>query len=352
MNPRAEKERLVLALPSKGRLQEQCINFLSACGFDVRRVGNSREYVSSLVGVDDVDVIFLRPDEIPTRVEQGDAHAGMTGEDLYREYGEGQPASSLLMPKLGFGGARLVVAVPQSWVDVATMSDLDEAAMLFHQRHGRSLRVATKFSRLTRAFFSEAGIVEYSLVGSLGATEGAPAAGVADFVVDLTSTGTTLAENHLKEITGGTVLQTEVCLIASLRETLWSGRAMAALEHLVEQIEARRRAGSQLVLRFTLPARKASAMRGQLTQKFGCVMSSLIGGTESKPGDGGVFVEALCPRAKLYGVVKFLKSSGAGEIVVDRGEFIFEGASLAFDAFRQVLKRPDAVAKKKAAAGL
>ncbi len=148
------------------------VNFLNGCGFDVRRVGNGREYVSSLVGLDDVDVIYFRPEEIPNRVEQGDAHAGITGEDLYREYGEGPPASVLLMPKLGFGGARLVVAVPQSWVDVSTMNDLDEAAMLFHQRHGRSLRVATKFSRLTRAFFSESGIVEYSLVESSGATEG------------------------------------------------------------------------------------------------------------------------------------------------------------------------------------
>ncbi len=86
----AHRQKLVLALPSKGRLQEQCINFLSGCGFDVRRVGNGREYVARLVGVDDVDVIYLRPEEIPSRVEQGDAHAGMTGEDLYREYGEGR----------------------------------------------------------------------------------------------------------------------------------------------------------------------------------------------------------------------------------------------------------------------
>src|ERR1700752_2563656 len=98
MNARPQK--FVLALPSKGRLQEQSINFLSGCGFDVRRVGNGREYVSKLVGLDDVDVIYFRPDEIPDRVEQGDAHAGITGADLYREYGEGEPASTMLMPRL------------------------------------------------------------------------------------------------------------------------------------------------------------------------------------------------------------------------------------------------------------
>lgn len=349
MSAGPQKQKLVIALPSKGRLQEQCVNFLSGCGFDVRRVGNGREYVSSLVGVNDVDVIYFRPEEIPNRVEQGDAHAGITGEDLYREYGEGPPASSLLMPKLGFGGARLVVAVPQSWVDVATMSDLDEAAMLFHQRHGRSLRVATKFSRLTRAFFSESGIVEYSLVESSGATEGAPAAGVADFIVDLTSTGTTLAENHLKEIAGGTVLQTEACLIVSLRGALWSPRAVSALEHLVEQIEARIRATSQLVLRFSIPARAAASAKRQLTEKFGCVLGSWNDSADANSG-GRTFVVAYCQRTKVYGVVKFLKPSGAEGIIVDRGEFIFEGSSAAFEAFKHTLKGRDHAARNRVAA--
>jgi ATP phosphoribosyltransferase len=330
--------KLVIALPSKGRLQEQTLNFLNGCGFDVRRVGNGREYVSSLVGVDDVDVIYLRPEEIPNRVEQGDAHAGITGLDLYREYGEGAPVSSVLLPKLGFGGARLVVAIPQSWVDVSAMSDLDEAAMLFHQRHGRSLRVATKFSRLTRAFFSEHGIVEYSLVGSSGATEGAPAAGVADFVVDLTSTGTTLAENHLKEITGGTVLETQACLIASCRAPQWSNRALGALEHLVEQIEARMRATGRLILRFSLPSEVANLRKKQLVEEYGCVLSSLDGDSDSTPDDGRTLVVAYCQRSKLYSVVQFLKSSGAAGIIVERGEFIFEGTSAAIDAFKRALK--------------
>jgi ATP phosphoribosyltransferase len=337
MNSRTQK--FVLALPSKGRLQEQSIAFLNGCGFDVRRVGNGREYVSALVGLDDVVVIYLRPEEIPSRVEQGDAHAGITGEDLYREYGEGEPASALVMPKIGFGGARLVLAVPQSWIDVSTLSDLDEAAMLFHQRHGRSLRVATKFAGLTRAFFADNGIVEYSLVGSSGATEGAPAAGVADFVVDLTSTGTTLAENHLKEIAGGTVLHTEACLIASLRPTLWSERALGALEQFVAQIEARIRATSQLVLRFSIPAKAAAKRKQQLAETYGCVVSSWSEATAA-PDRGRAFMVAYCQRAKLYNVVKFLKASDASGILVDRGEFIFEGASPAFETFRKTLKQP------------
>lgn len=350
MNPSSQS--LVLALPSKGRLQEQTLNFLSECGFDVRRIGNGREYVSKLMGIDDVNVIFFRPDEIPTRVEQGDAHAGITGEDLYREFGEGQPASYLLMPNLGFGGARLVVAVPQSWVDVSTMNDLDEAAMAFHQKHGRSLRVASKFSRLTRAFFADKGIVQYSLVGSLGATEGTPAAGVADLVVDLTSTGATLAENHLKEIAGGTVLQTNACLVASLRASLWHDRAVAALEHLVEQIEARMRARSTLVMRFSVPSQTSAQVKQHLAARYECTLSSWRESAEASAAAGAEqrdFLIALCARKKLYNVVRYLKSAGASEVIVDRGEFIFQGSSPVFSAFKHILKRQEVPSKSAAA---
>jgi len=345
----ASSAKLIVALPSKGRLQAQSVDFLSECGFDVRRRGNGRDYVTSLAGLDDVSVIYVRPDEIPARVEQADAHIGITGEDLYREYGDGQPASFLLMPNLGFGAARLVVAVPQSWVDVSTLNDLDEAAMVFHQKHGRTLRVATKFPRLTRAFFAEQGIVEYSLVGSSGATEGAPAAGVADFVVDLTSTGTTLAENHLKEIAGGTVLQTEACLVGSLRAP-WSKRATAALEHLVEQIEARKRATSQLVLRFSVPPRKGAAIRRELSGTYNCVPISWNGNGDASAAGGVGFDEALCPRMRLYDVVKYLKSQGATAIVFDRGEFIFERSSPAFETFSRMLEGRVAAAAAKSPA--
>jgi len=340
----SSERRLIVALPSKGRLHQQSIEFLSACGLDVRRLGGDRDYVSSFDGRDDVWIVYFRPEEIPSRVEQGDAHAGITGEDLYREYAEGQPASFLLMPKLGYGAARLVVAVPQSWIDVSTVNDLDEAAMLFHQRHGKSLRVATKFPRLTRAFFSESGIVEYALVESAGATEGAPTAGVADFIVDLTSTGTTLAENHLKEIAGGTVLQTEACIIASLRRALWHPVATAALEQIVEQIEARIRATAELVLRFSIGSTAALAVGSQLAERYGCTINFLSAAADSATSNGLRFVVILCPKARLHSVVQFLKSADVRGIAVDRAEFIFEGSPQAVDRFKQVLKRSNAIA--------
>jgi len=331
---------LVMALPSKGRLHEQVVDFLNACGFGVRKQGDGREYVAKLTGMEGVSIIYFRPDEIPARIELGDAHIGLTGEDLYREYGEGQHASHLLMPNLGFGGARLVVGVPQSWIDVSTLNDLDEAAMLFHQKHGRSLRVATKFARLTRAFFAENGIVEYTLVESAGATEGAPAVGIADLIVDLTSTGATMAQNHLKEIEGGTVIRSHCCMIASLQEKLWSHDTLGALEHVVEQIEARMRAKDTMVLRFSVPHESGAQILSTLTAKYGCTVNS----ARSQEGESGKrdHVVALCRSAKVNAAAHFLRTAGAGQTIVDRSEFIYEGGSAAFDAFREVLKRRDA----------
>ena len=328
---------LILALPSKGRLHDQAIDFLNDCGFGVRKSGDGREYVAKLNGIDGVSIIYFRPDEIPARIELGDAHIGLTGEDLYREYGEGRHASHLLMPNLGFGAARLVVGVPQSWIDVATLNDLDEAAMLFHQKHGRSLRVATKFAKLTRAFFAENGIVEYTLVESAGATEGAPAAGVADLIVDLTSTGATMAQNHLKEIDGGTVIASHCCMIASLKDTLWPRDTLAALEHVVEQIEARGRAKATQVLRFSVPHKSSAQTLRTLGAKHGCTVTSIR--TESETSGKRDFVVALCAPAKVYGVVHFLRDAGAAETIVDRSEFIYQGGSAAIAGFRQALKR-------------
>jgi len=326
---------LIMALPSKGRLHDQAIDFLNDCGFGVRKSGDGREYVARLGGIEGVSILYFRPDEIPARIELGDAHIGLTGEDLYREYGEGQQTSHLLMPNLGFGAARLVIGVPQSWIDVATLNDLDEAAMLFHQKHGRSLRVATKFARLTRAFFAEHGIVEYTLVESAGATEGTPAAGVADLIVDLTSTGATMTQNHLKEIDGGTVIASHCCMIASRKAKLWSQHTLAALEQVVEQIEARTRAKATQVLRFSIPRKASAETLRTLSAQHGCTVTSIR--TENEQAGERDFVVALCRPAKVYGAVHFLRGAGAAETIVDRSEFIYQAGSPAIAGFKDVL---------------
>ena len=209
---------LTLAIPSKGRLREQTLELLAAAGLPVSLPGDERKYRAHIEGRDDIEVAFLSASEIAGELGQGNVDLGVTGEDLVRESRADWEARMEIATRLGFGHADVVVAVPEVWLDVDTMADLDDVAADFRQRHGRRLRIATKYWRLTQQFFSQMhGIQVYRIVESLGATEGAPAAGSADIIVDITSTGSTLRANHLKILSDGVILQSEACLVASRR---------------------------------------------------------------------------------------------------------------------------------------
>jgi ATP phosphoribosyltransferase len=179
---------LVLALPSKGRLQEQSEALLASVGFVVEK-RDGRNYRARIAGRDDIEVAFLSASEIARELAAGSVHLGITGEDLVRETVADANERIALLTPLGFGHADVVVAVPDLWIDVWTMEDLDDVAASFRSRHGRRLRIATKYWNLTQTFFASHGIALYRVVESLGATEGAPAAGAADAIVDITTTG-------------------------------------------------------------------------------------------------------------------------------------------------------------------
>lgn len=224
-------EKLVLAVPSKGRLMEDTAALLARGGLKLARTGDQRGYRGELQGLDGVDVMFVSASEIADRLRKGEVHLGVTGEDLVREaIPDADDVVEFLRP-LGFGHADVVVAVPEFWVDVATMSDLEEAALLYRRHHGQRMRVATKYRTLTRMFFSghrfsgqpnAVDIVSmYRIVESLGATEGAPAAGLAELIVDITSTGSTLKANGLRILEDGIILKSEANLVMS-RKALWS----------------------------------------------------------------------------------------------------------------------------------
>ncbi len=221
---------VTLALPSKGRLKEQALEVLARAGLVVALPEDERKY-RARVAVDgaDVDVAFLSASEIAGELGQGKIDLGVTGEDLVRETVPHWDARLKVEARLGFGHADVVVAVPEAWLDVDTMADLDDVAADFRQRHGRRLRIATKYWRLTQQFFSQMhGIQVYRIVESLGATEGAPAAGSADIVVDITTTGSTLRANHLKILSDGVILKSEACLVSSLKDRPAADTALIA----------------------------------------------------------------------------------------------------------------------------
>lgn len=198
---------LTLAIPSKGRLMEATADLLGRAGFTIDRLGAERGYRGILNGLGNVEIAFLSASEIAQNLRDGKTDLGITGQDLLLEKIAPDDPGVRLLQRLGFGPADVVVAVPGCWLDAATMADLDEIAETFYERHGRRLRVATKYHNLTRRFFAEKGVTGYRIVESLGATEGAPAAGIAEIIVDITTTGSTLAANHLRILDDGVILK-------------------------------------------------------------------------------------------------------------------------------------------------
>ena len=183
--------KLVIAIPSKGRLKEACGEWFATRGIALEQEANTRGYRAAFSGHPDIEVMLLSASEIANALLAGDVHLGITGEDLLREAAPELEGRLHLAVPMGFGFADVVVAVSRYWIDVSTMADLDDVCAAFAATHRKRLRVATKYAGLTRAFFAHNGIADYRIVPSAGATEGAPAAGMAEVIVDITTSGAT-----------------------------------------------------------------------------------------------------------------------------------------------------------------
>ncbi len=236
---------LILGLPSKGRLQNQVMQFLADRGLKLKKV-SARGYRASIDNMPGIEVKLLSAADIASALDEGEIHLGVTGEDLLRETIAKFETKIALLQPLGFGLADVVVAVPQAWIDVSTMADLDDVCTAFHLRHHKRLRVATKYKSLTRGFFAVHGLADYRIVESLGATEGAPASGTAEAIVDITSTGATLAANELKTLDDGLIIKSQAQLAAALKAR-WSAEALKAAENLSAKIAPRRKAPAKIL---------------------------------------------------------------------------------------------------------
>ncbi|MGG7516394.1 ATP phosphoribosyltransferase [Allorhizobium undicola] len=226
---------VTIGLPSKGRMKEDCAAIFEKAGLRITAVGNDRSYRGRVEG-EDIEIAFLSASEIAREIGNGTVDFGVTGEDLVREGLADADRRVEIAARLGFGHADVVVAVPELWLDVDSMADLGDVAADFRARHGRRLAIATKYWRLTQQFFSrQHGIQLYRIVESLGATEGAPAAGQADIIVDITSTGSTLKANHLKILQDGVILRSQACLVRA-RKPEHEGNARIA--RIIESVRA------------------------------------------------------------------------------------------------------------------
>jgi ATP phosphoribosyltransferase len=305
---------LVLAVPAKGRLQENAEAFFARSGLPLNKPRGVRDYRGTVAGLDGVEVAYLSASEITAQLAAGTVHLGVTGEDLVREMMPDVEARVVLIDGLGFGFANVVVAVPQAWIDVRTMADVDDVATAFRQHHGRKMRVATKYVNLTRSFFSAHGIIDYRIVESSGATEGAPAAGTAEMIVDITTTGATLAANGLKVLEDGVILRSQANLVAA-RAATWSDSEREVARVILDRIaaQARARAFREVRARFAAcDARLVDAAKA----KFG--VATPFGG----PTSSGMLT-LHCPPDQVYALTSFLRENGAEAVAVADLDYVF-----------------------------
>jgi ATP phosphoribosyltransferase len=305
---------LILAVPSKGRLQQNAESFFARAGLELVKPRGARDYRGAISGLDGIEVAYLSAAEITAQLAQGAVHLGITGEDLVREMIPQWDRRVVLVTGLGFGFANVVVAVPQAWIDVRNMADLDDVATAFRLRHERKMRLATKYANLTRGFFAEHGVVDYRIVESAGATEGAPAAGTAELIVDITTTGTTLAANGLKVIEDGVILRSQANLVAA-RAARWDGAQREIARLLLDRIAAQKRAEQFREVRSRFPGLNEKVLAA-VREKFG--VASPFGG----PSSSGMLT-LHCPPEYVHALASFLREHGAEAVSVAALDYVY-----------------------------
>ena len=315
----------VLAVPSKGRLQENAEAFFTRAGLSLAKPRGARDYRGTIPGLDNVEIAYLSASEIASQLARGMVHLGVTGEDLLREMIPDFAKRIVMIDGLGFGQANVVVAVPQAWIDVRSMADLDDVATAFRHRHDRKMRVATKYMNLTRDFFASHGIADYRIVESLGATEGAPAAGTAEMIVDITTTGTTLAANALKIVDDGIMLRSQANLVAS-RAADWRGGQIETARLILDRITAQDRARSFREVRTRFKGCDDKLLT-QAKERFG--ISAPFGG----PTSSGMLT-LHCPPDQIYSLSDFLRENGAETVSIVELDYVFALANPLFERLK------------------
>jgi ATP phosphoribosyltransferase len=304
----------IIAVPAKGRLQENAEAFFARAGLALVKPRGAREYRGSIADLPAIAVAYLSAAEIVEALAQGGAHLGLTGRDLVHELLAEPEQRVVFIDELGFGHANVVVAVPQAWIDVRSMADLDDVATAFRLKHERKMRVATKYVNLTRAFFAARGIADYRIVESSGATEGAPAAGTAELIVDITTTGATLAANGLKVIEDGTILRSQANLVAA-RQAQWGAAERETARIVLDRIAAQKRARAVREVRTRFPACD-DALLAQAKERFG--VEAPFGG----PTSSGMLT-LHCPPQHVHALASLLREQGADHVSVMELEYVF-----------------------------
>ncbi len=330
-------QTVTLALPSKGAIAEPTDNFLRDCGLRVHKP-NPRQYTGSMPAIPTVKVLFQRVKDVVYKVTDGTAQIGITGLDVVYEY----PHEELVVihDSLGYGQCKLLVAVPESWVDVETMADLVDVALDFRERQGRNLRIATTFTHLTRQFFHASGIHHFSLVRAEGAIEAAPTMGYADIIVDLTQTGTTLRENHLRPLNDGVIVESQACLIGNRTALEQNPVLVETVQTMLEYIDATLQGKRYSQLTVNIRGESAEDVASKVISNP--LTHGLLGPTVAPiygtDGSGQWYTATVTLQTRnILAAVEHLRAIGGTQIVIVPVNYLFLEHS---PTFAQLAKKP------------
>ena len=331
-------DSLRLVLPSDGDLYEPSLAYLRACGIPVDRP-SARRYTASIPAMPAATVLFQRTADITQKVEEGSAELGITGLDRFLESRrEGSPVVPII-EDLGYGHCELVLAVPDSWLDVVSVNDLSDLAIDFRQG-GKLLRVATKYPRLLQRYLFSKGINYFSLVQASGTLEAAPTAGYADLIADLSASGTTLRENRLKTLQAGTILVSQACLIGNRRLLREHSRRSELARSILEIMEGYLRARSFYRLTANVRAASAETVSGNVLSRPD--LAGLQGPTISRvynaEEEDWYAVSLVVPKEKLLDVVDHLRQAGAVDISASQVNYLFKDNCRAYDRLMECLE--------------
>ena len=342
----SQRTEIRLSLPSKGRLAEDAVNFLAACGLHIYKP-NPRQYAATIPTLPNVTVLFQRPTDIVVSVRDGSVDFGITGLDVTAEHGGGNGEVLVLHETLGFGGCRLAVAVPETWTDVATVADL----ATYTRSLGKPLRVATQFPHLAENFLTRNGVAPVALVKSEGTLEIAPAIGYADCIVDLVASGQTLIDNRLRALTDGVVMRSEAALIANRAALRDRPEVLSVARTLLEFTEAHLRAEEHHLIVANMRGESPQAIARQIFAQH--VLGGLQGPTISpvvvrediaagEASSGALHwhaVQVVVRRDKLIQAIAELRAIGGSGVVVTPVTYIFEEEPARYKAMMEAVRK-------------
>lgn len=321
---------LRIALPSSGALHDPCIEFMTSCGLTVSRA-NSRRYLAEVRAIPGMTVMFQRGSDITAQIDQASVDMGIVGKDQFLENRREDGDTRIVLDGLGFGRSSLIVAVPDSWVDVTSITDLADISEEFRSE-GHDLRVATKYPRLIRRHLLAHGVRYFSLIRSSGALEAAPAMGFADIIGDITESGNTIRENRLKPIDGGTAISSEACVVSRRMHPERDMALLSTARRLLEMMEA------HLVSRDYVSV--TANMRGETAEDVGAYVlrhadiSGLRGPTIAKvfaSDDQEWFaVTVIVEERRLLGAVDQLREIGGTSVTVSKPDYVFQSECKSF----------------------